>query len=187
MGKTSYLEDLATKLKALIVKTLTQTGKINLTEDPTIQKKDIIEYDRRMRVSGLEKFNGPGFTGGISFYRSAKEKEERKGAGALAIFVEEEFSENLLKALGHSGLDDESDEGLAAKCAQYCKQLAEQFRQEIATQGYRDLVLSEPLGGRNTIAQGLDFSFDQYDKYEINLTIKGKKVLVAELTMGPPK
>ena len=183
----SYLEELAGVLKEVVQKMTARTGKINFTGDPKIERRDIIEYQRRMRVSGLEKFNKPAYVSGVSYFRTSKDQEEHKSCGALVLYIEEEFMETLLKALGHTTIDEDTEEALAKKCGEFCLTLAEQFKNEISSQGYNGLVSSEPVSFRNSIPLGLDFSYDQYDKYEVSFSIKNFRVLVAEVTMGGRK
>ena len=187
MTKISYLEELAGTLKEVIQKNLTKTGKITFSEEPKIIKKDIIEYDHRMRVSGLEKFNAPAYVAGISYYRSPKDQEEHNACGAIVLYVEEQYVEILLKALGQTGIDDENEEMLSKKCGEFCSIVGEEFTTAVSGQGYNDLVAAVPISFRNTIQDGIDFSYTQYEKYEISFLIKAKKIMVAEITITPRK
>ena len=184
-AKISYLEELAGIFKGVILKSIGKTGKINLTEEPKLAAKDIIEYDHRLRVSGLEKFNAPAYVSAVSYYKTSKDKEEHNACGAVVLYIEEQFVEILLKALGHGGIDDEQEDLINTKCGEFCVSLAGDFKNEISSQGYGDLICSEPLTGRNSIVEGIDFSYSQYEKYEISFTLKGKRILVAEVTMEP--
>lgn len=185
--QSSHLDEISNLLKSVIQKAILKTGKINLTDEPKTEKKDIIEYDRKMRASGLEKFNAPAYVSAVSFYKSQKELETHMACGAFILMIADEFTENLMKALNHSGIDDAPEEEIAQKCGEFLKTLAEQFKEDLGSAGYRNLVVSEPVNGRNELPFGVEFSYDQYEKSEISFTLKTAKILVAEVTMTAKK
>ena len=67
------LKNLAGTLAEVVEKSFRGATPVNFSDKPAIEIRDIIEYDGRMRVSGMEIFNGPTYISAVNFYRSAKE------------------------------------------------------------------------------------------------------------------
>ena len=163
------------------------TPPVLFSEKPVIQERDIIEYHGKMRVSGMEIFNGPTYISAVNFYPSAKDQQENKACGAVVMYLEEGNSEILLKALGQKNIDEDDNQAILNSCADGCKIISERFKTELTAKGYGDLFLSAPKNYHNYVPPGIDFSLDQYKKYELNFLIKGRKVLAVDLTMAPIK
>lgn len=180
--KESALKNMATKLAGIVEKTFkSATPPINLAENPLVVERYIIEYEGRMRVSGMEIFNGPTFISAINFYRSSKEQEENKACGAIVIYFEAENTEPFLRALGHKNIDEDDVQTVLNACGAVCKTIAERFKSEM---GFSDLILSAPKSFHNYVPSGIDFSYDQYQKFEISFFIKAQKILAVDLTMS---
>ena len=107
--RNTRLKNLATSLHGVIDRTLLSKGGLSYTHEPEITEKDIIEYASRMRISGMEKFNGPCFISIVNFYNSPEDKEKKRNAkGAFVLFLEENNATKLLKTLARA----DSDEGV---------------------------------------------------------------------------
>ena len=181
--QVSYLEEMAVLLKNLVEKILLESEKIIFTGESTVERKDLIEYDRRMRASGTDKFNYPAFVAAVNYYRNEREKMQHNACGALILYIRASAVDSILKNMGIRKYDDENEEEVAGKCADICLSLAEKFNKELMGAGYRELVLSQAIGAKNSIMQGVEFSYDQYDRYEIGFSQSKEKVMVLDLTM----
>ena len=53
---------------------------------PVVVEKEIIEYDSRMRVFPLEKFNGPAYVSFVNYYLSGKDLQTNNAVGAFIFF-----------------------------------------------------------------------------------------------------
>ena len=179
------LKNLAGTLAEIVEKSFQGAFPVNFSDKPAIEVRDIIEYDGRMRVSGMEIFNGPTYISAVNFYRSAKEQAEGKACGAIVIYLKEGQLEALLKGAGFKGVDDEDGQSVMNACAELSKTIAVNFKNELKGKGYSELILSSAKSYQNNVPSGIDFSFDQYQKYEISFSIKGEKSLAADLTLSP--
>ena len=171
-------------LKNVVDRTFQQSGKITFSEEPTIERKDIIEYDHRMRASGLDKFNYPAFVAAVNFYKTQKDEQEHNACGAVVFYIKASMVEQILKAVGIRGFDEDEDESVAGKCAEFCLALTEEFKKELMNAGYANLIMSQPICAKNNIFQGVEFSYDQYDRFELSYSHSKQKVLVLDLTMA---
>lgn len=180
-AQRSDLKQLAENLAETVEKVFRGPVPLQFSEKPAIVARDIIEYDGRMRVSGMELFNGPTFISAVNFYKSSKEQQEGKSAGAIVVYLKEDQSEVVLKAAGHKSVEDDDGNSAMTGCGELCKIIAENFKQQLSS----DIILSAPKNYHNYVPSGIDFSFDQYTKYEISFLIKGEKCLAVDLTLTP--
>jgi hypothetical protein len=157
---------------------------IAATEPPQAKDLDIVEYEGRMKVSGMEKFEAPCYISVINFYLSTADMERHKPKGALVLYVEFEHASKLFNSLGFRVPDDEDDVSMMSSCGAFCTQLAEDFKKELLAAGYSDLVLSKPQNAKNKMMTGAEFSADQNRKHEISFFYWKHKALVVELTMA---
>ncbi len=167
--------------KALFVKMC----KANFSEPPTMVRKDILEYNGRMRVSGMEKFNGPTYISFINFYKTTKDMQDHKACGAVILYIEDYSVDKMLKALGFSGFDDEDEKAVADICGQFCSMIGDAFRSDLLSKGFIDLIISPPANYRNIVPAGVEFSFDQYEKHELSFSFWNQKVVVVDFSLCP--
>lgn len=158
-----------------------RSSKLAQSDPPTTKSQNIIEYQGRMSVTAMEKFNGPTYISGVSFYLNAQDKDKRRAKGAVVLYVEASNAEKLLRGVGYSAGDDEEDEELLASCAKLCTALAEGLKQGL---GISSLILSAPVSEKNSLPGGIEFSADQSEKQEISFYFWKKKALVVDLTMA---
>ena len=59
--KSPYLTTYTEILRDVFTRLIQKYNKIQVSKDPEILKRDIVEYNKKMRVSALEKFNAPGY------------------------------------------------------------------------------------------------------------------------------
>ncbi len=177
------LKILAEALAEAISKTFEEKGSLRLHKS-SLERRDIIEYNGKMRISGLEKFNNPAIISFVNYYLSEQDQKKQNALGALIIFVLESQVISLLNKLGYPKVDEDNEEALQASCGQLCHDFGTAFKSKLAGMGYTDPVMSAPQNFRNNIPQGINFCFKEYDKFEIGFALEDQKLLVAEMTMG---
>ena len=158
---------------------------LEFEDQPEFEKKEIIEYNSRMRAFGLDKFDGPCYVSAVYFYLNEKDHAAKRANGALAIFIEESVVQKLIHALGHRGVDEEDKTIALDTCGKFAAQVAAQFRTELRNFGYIDIVAAAPKTYVNDVPEGLDFNFDEVKYYELSFYLKKEKALVVNITMGP--
>jgi len=176
---------IATTLQGSVESLFAAMSKVPFSQDPEISEKDIIEYNSRMRVFGLEKFNGPCFVASCSFYLSEENLKNHAAHGTVVIYLEEDMSTQLLKTLGYKDFNENDEESVLNVCGEFCTALSEQFKNDLQKIGYKDFKISEPLKYKNSISEGVEFNYDQYKMHEISFFMWKQKVLVCDVTMAP--
>ncbi|MFH1359854.1 MAG: hypothetical protein ABIJ41_02320 [Candidatus Omnitrophota bacterium] len=161
-----------------------ERGEIKFSKDPEIVKKDIIEYQGRMRTDGMEKFNSPTYVSFLNYFANKADMEKKKALGALVLYVEQNFMAPLMKKLKYPAVNDEDEEALKDSCGTLCNLIGGRFKSEISCQGYAELEMSHFYTYRNSASDGVAFCFSEYEKYEISFTIDNEKRVVVEMTMG---
>ena len=177
------LERQAKILKEVTEALFKEAERCQLDGELTTVKKDIIEYNKRLHTNGLEKFNSPSYLAAVSYFRTPDDMAKEKAVGAFLLYIEGEECFNILRAHGYKAEDDEDQDQIAAKCAEFCKKLGERLKNALAAAGFADLVMSEPLFGRNQLSQGPLFSLDQYSMMELSGSILKAKRIVLNLTL----
>jgi hypothetical protein len=164
--------------------TFGRISKVAPSDPPTAKLQHLIEYQGRMSVTAMEKFNGPTYISGVSFYLSSQDKDKHRAVGAMALYIEASNAEKLLKAFGYSVGDDEEDEEVLNACGKVCVVLAEGLKKELAKLKYPDLILSVPVSEKNSLADGIESGANQMEKQEISFFFWKKKVLVVDLVLS---
>ena len=160
------------------------SGKIVSSDEPTHKSQNIIEYQGRMSVTGMDKFNGPTYIAGVGFYLNDQDREKHRAKGAIVIYLEASNTERILRGFGHPVSDDDEDEETLTACGKICTTLADTFKESLSQAGYPALVLSSPVVNKNSLSEGIDFSADQTQKQEISFYFWKKKAFVVDLTMA---
>ncbi len=176
---------IATTLMGCVQETFEKMCHVSFSQTPEFHAKEIIEYDSRMRIFGLEKFNGPCYMSFLNFYFNQKDFEAKKCCGVMVLYIEEEAAEKLVRALGQSGLDAEDPEIILDTCGEFCNVIAGQFKNELRSFGYMDLVISAPLKYHNIIPEGVDFPYSEHKQYELMFYLWKQKVVVVDMVMAP--
>lgn len=182
--KEDQLYTLAVILSGSIRKLFEGRG-LRFSSNPTIKKKPIVEFMRRMRVFGMEKFNNPAFVATINYYLSTKEMGKNAVWGLIAIYVEQDYLDKMVDDLQYPNVDEENIEDMKDACGAICNLIGGQFKIDLTKLGYINLEMSHFSSYRNSSLSGVEFYNKVREKYEIDFYIKGEKRLVAEITMGP--
>ncbi len=178
---------------SLIEKTLIETitasfkskSNLNFSQDPDSSEKNVIEYNSRMRVFGLEKFDGPCFLSAVSFYASQKHLEDHDPCGVIVVFLDEEAVLKIMKGFGNMTRADD-EETLMVGCGEFCKLIAGDFQNAIGSLGYRNLVVSSPINYKNDAPEGIEFPYSEYKFHEANFYLWKKKTMVVNVVLAPP-
>lgn len=182
--KNFDVQVLNTTLMGCIEDILGKMSGVAPTEPPQVRTLDIIEYDGRMRVTGMEKFNAPSYVSVVNYYLNPADLERHKAKGALVVFVDAENAGKLFKSLGFFVPDDEDEVSMMDACGELCNLLGGSFKNEISNLGYLDMSMSAPNNYRNTVMQGVEFSQDQTSKQEFSFFYWKRKAIVVEVTMA---
>ena len=184
MGKGLDPQVLTGAFMAAMGQMLEKMGAISPSEEPKIEESEIIEYDGKMRVSGMEKFNNSSFLSVVNFYLNQGDMQRQKPKGALVLFFEAENTSKFLKAFGMRFADDEDDKSLMDACGQVCEAVAAEFKTELTRKGFVDLVVSKPRNYKNNVIEGIDYSQDQKTKQTVSFFYFKTKAIVGDLTMA---
>jgi len=176
---------IATTLMGCVQDTFEKMCHVTLSKPPEFIEKDIIEYGSRMRVFGPEKFNGSCYIAAINFYLNQQKFKEDDSCGVMVLYIQDETTGKLMKALGQPGLDEDDEETLLDTCGEFCNVIAGQFKNELRSFGYIDLVISAPLKYKNDIPEGVNFKYSEYKLYELSFHIWKEKLIVVDATMSP--
>lgn len=174
-----------TAMMSVMEAALAKMSGIVSTEQPQVVEKEVIEYENRLRVTGMEKFNAPSFISVINFYLSQADMDRHKGAkGAMIFYVDSENSGKLFKALGFPTNDDEDDISMMNSCGEVCNVVGKGFKDELVKAGYVDLFMSPAHNYKNSILEGVEFSTDQTTMHEFCFFYWKRKSIVVELTLA---
>ncbi len=152
--------------------------------EPVVAEKDIIEFESRMRLFPMEKFNGPCYIGVINYYLAEKDMNEGRAVGTFVFYIKEECAERLLKAFNRSIKDAEHEEILLDVVGEFAQIIAKDVKNDLADMGYADLLISSPQKYKNHVLDGAPFDYELYQKQEITFSFWGQKSVVLDVCMG---
>ncbi|MFA5089033.1 MAG: hypothetical protein WC552_08405 [Candidatus Omnitrophota bacterium] len=155
-----------------------------IAEKPVIEKKNLMEYEGKMRVVGMDAFNEPTYIVTVSFYLSAKAQASHLSCGAFVFYLKQAGAEDLLKSLGYREAEEENEPSMLKGCGEFCKTLVQKFIASLREKGYVELLASPPEAYRNSVPFGIDFSLDQFELGRTIFSLKGSKTMVVDITMG---
>ena len=162
-----------------------ERGEISFSQKPKLERKQIIEYDGKIRANGIERFNGEvTYVSAVNFYASAADLQKKKTLGALIVYVEKSYLAKLMKLLQYPPIDDEIEQALLDSIGTLCNIAAGRFKSEIQSAGYADLEMSHFINYRNNAIVGIDFCRSEYDYYEMDCYIDGIKRVCFDMTIG---
>lgn len=171
-------------LKGVVDQVLSKMSGVVPTSSPESKEIDILEYEGRMRVVGMEKFNAPSFIATVNYYLTEKDSESHKAKGAMVVYVDSENAGKFFKTLGFTVPDDEDDESMMNACGELCNLLGGGFKNELSGLGYADMYMSSPSSYKNSVTEGIEYSQDQNKKYELSFYYWKRRALIIEVTMG---
>lgn len=184
MSKEFDVQVLNTTLMGCMEDILGKMSGVAATDQPQVRTIDIIEYEGRMRVTGMEKFNAPSYVSVINYYLNQADLEKHRAKGSMVVFVDAENAGKLFKSLGFYVSDDEDEASMMDACGELCNLLGGSFKNELSNMGFVDMSMSAPSNYRNTVMQGVEYSQDQQTKQEFSFFYWKRKAIVVEVTMA---
>ncbi|MFT7538975.1 MAG: two-component system chemotaxis response regulator CheY, partial [Lysobacterales bacterium] len=169
-----------TKIFKRVLKSRTN---FKFSSEPYLERVPIIEFRKRMRVWGLEKFKNTTYLATINFFRTEKDRAEDVAVGALVLYIGEEYVLYLLRRLGYPDIEEEPEE-MEEACGTLLNLVAGNFKTGLVQLGYEVPIMSHFTTGRNEMAGGVAYEGTQIEKYEISIELSGTKTMVLDLTMG---
>ncbi|MCA9401611.1 MAG: chemotaxis protein CheX, partial [Candidatus Omnitrophica bacterium] len=152
---------LSTSIMSVVDETFKTMCNLSFTSEPKFGESEIIEYESRMRVFGLEKFNGPCYVTVINFFLDDKKLQQEDPCGTMVVYFEEDCASKILKALGYQIFNEDDEETVMDNCGEFCNVIAGNFKNELVNLGYKELVINAPLKYRNDIPEGVIFPYDE--------------------------
>jgi hypothetical protein len=180
----SDLEVFALCLVIAIKKVLEQQANLIVSREPVLHKRAVIQFQKRMRVDALEKFNERTVFSTVHFYRDKAAMEKGVALGNIIVYIPVNNIVKLFEKLNYPPVDEDDDAAVLDASGTLVNLFAGAFVKDMAARGYGFLVMSHFESYINVALNGIDFSSDQEYKYEIDFEIRGQRVFVVELTMG---
>lgn len=175
---------IATTIMGVVQDTFEKMCHASFSKPPEFVEKKIIEYNSKMRVFGLEKFNGPCYASVINFYVNLHYQEKKETCGTFVLYVEEDIALRMLKELGYTGFNEEDEDLIKDSCGEFGNVIAGNFKNELKEIGYSDLIISAPTTYKNDIPDGVDFPYSQDKLCEIGFYLWKEKAIVIDMTMA---
>ncbi len=145
--------------------------------------KETLEYEDRMRVNGMDKFDAPSFISAVSLYANAADMQRDKAKGAVALYMNAEFADKIYKSIGYTIPYDEDDETMLKLGAEFCQAIVKGVMARITSAGYAELTVSQPAVAKNSIQHGVAFSPDQHEHQEVSFFYFKNKAIVVEISL----
>jgi len=171
-------------LVVAVEKMLRMKGGLVLSAEPHVIRKKIVQFGKRMRIDGLEKFGERTVFSSVNFYIDKERMEDKQAIGSLIIYLPISYIDRLLRMMEYPHIEEEDDEAVLDGCGTVTNLIAGYFVKELKGLGYIHLEMSHFESYINTSLNGIEFSAEQEWKYEITFEISGAKKMVAELTLG---
>ena len=181
--ESTSAQNIATSCIKVVEELFKSKPNVTFTKEAEFVQRDIIEYNSRMRIFGMEKFNGPCFISVINYYLTEVDLKAHKACGAVVLYIEESCAGKLLKSLGYKGFDDEDNDSVMKICGEFCTSLTDEYKKELSSLGYKDLASSTPSNFYNGVPDGVEFNYDEYVKYEMSFFLWKQKAIVLDITM----
>jgi hypothetical protein len=171
-------------LATAVKKMLNVKGGIYLSAEPDVLQKPIVEFSRRMRIDGLEKFGDRTVISAVKFYRDEGYMNRDEPVGVVIVYIPVTYIARLLKMLEYPLIDEDDDELVLDACGTIVNLIAGYFIKEISGLGYVHLQMSHFESYINSALNGIAFAVSEEVKYEINFEINSQKRIVVEFSLG---
>ena len=186
-GSNQDLFALSTILVSAVKMMLNQKGDIYLSKEPEVRKKEIVQFAHRMRVDGLEKFNGRTLIAALNFYIDKEHLGHNNALGALIVYIPEDYIARLMWLLDYGRIDEDDEQEVLDACGTVTNLIAGYFIKELRGHGYVHLEMGHFITFINSPLNGIDFHSQEDVKHEMEFFIREEKRMVLELTMGHVK
>jgi len=177
-----YLQGLM--LAEVVKRILVRKAEIEISSKPSFVLQPVTEFMKRMRVSGLSKFDGRVYMSSINYFVDQAQLEKNKAIGTIVIYVPEIHAVKLLNRIGYPVKDEGDEEGIEDACGSLCNLIAGNFKSGLTQLGYQELVMSHFSVFQNEVINGLPYCNERPQVYEIGFPIQGVKKIAVDLNMG---
>lgn len=162
----------------------TQLCHAAFSAEPVVVEKDIIEYDGRMRLSPMEKFNAPAYVAAVNYHLSEQHLQAHDVAGTFILYVKEDMVEKLFKAFGQPASASEDEAKCLDAVGRLCDILAGDLKNKIAGLGLAELAVSAPVKYKNAVPGGVPFDYNLFKEQELSFSFWKEKCIVIEVCLG---
>ncbi len=176
---------MALALAAAVKKVFYEKSEQKFSSEPTIEKRAIIQFVNRMRIDAMEKFNTTTFLSVIHYYKDNAALKNNEPIGLIIVYIERTFVPEMLRLFKYPYIDYDDDDEVLDGIGAISNLIAGYFKKELARLGYADLEMSHFRTAINSVLDGVEYSKDQTDKFEISFEIDDKKRMVVEMLMSP--
>ncbi len=184
MAKKFDNQVLNTMIMGVVEDTFKQMCHVSFTADPVVVEQDIIEYDGKMRVFPMDKFNGPAYVAVVNYYLSKQDLLAQIPVGTFVLYLKEEVIEKLFKAFGRPASEAEDEANCLDVVGEMCNVIAGNVKNELMTVDFVDLMLSSPSKYKNVVPQGVPFDYNLFKKQEMTFFFWKEKCVVIEACLG---
>ena len=184
MAKKFDNQVLNTMIMGVVEDTFKQMCHVAFSAEPVVVERDIIEYDGRMRLSPMEKFNGPAYVAVVNYYLSQKHLDAHDAVGTFVLYVKEDMVEKLFKAFGRPASEAEDEANCLDIIGELCNIIGGNFKNELLTLDFIDLTLSSPYKYKNVVPDGAQFDYNLFKKQEISFSFWKERCVVVEACIG---
>ncbi len=178
-GESSFT--LALALSAAMKKIFYDKSKTTFSDEPKMEKKLITQFAHKMRVDAMEKFNTTTVFSVLQFAANDEDLERQEFMVTLIIYVEQKFLPEFLRLMQYPYIDSDDDDECKDGCGTLANVIAGQYKRELATLGYKDLMMSPFDSYINSAPNGVGIPQELTEKYEISFDVEGTKRLVIEM------
>ena len=172
---------LALALTAAVKKIFYEKSEMTFSNEPTLEKKPVILYFNEMRIDGMEKFNSTTVFSVIDFAATEEGLEKLQFLITIVVYLEKNFLPEFLRLLQYPYIDSDDEEEVKDGCGTFVNLIAGQYKKEMASMGYKDVLMSTFDSYINTAVDGVHIPKGATEKYEINFEIDGTKRLAVEM------
>jgi hypothetical protein len=184
MAKKFDNQVLNTMIMGVVEDTFKQMCKVSFSSEPVVVEKDIIEYDGRMRLFPMEKFNAPAYVGVVNYYLSKKHLDAKDAVGTFVIYIKEDMIERFVKAFGRPASEAEDEAVCLDVVGELCNIIGGGFKDELLNLDFINLTLSLPFKYKNAVPDGVPFDYNLFKKQELSFSFWKEKCVVVEMCLG---
>ena len=176
---------LALALTVAVKKIFYAKSKLKFSDEPVLEKRNIIKYYDTMRVDAMEKFNEATIFSVIEFASSDEALKRQEYIVTLVVFLSKEFLADFLSLMQYPYIDFDDDFELQDGCGTLVNLIAGHYKREMAALKYKDLAMTSFESYINSAARGIAIPQGATYKYEISFEIESVKRLVVEVVLSP--
>jgi len=169
-------KDLVRSLKRAIYKTFFIMCKYSIEGEPTVEKKDIIQWMQRYNVVKPVEY----LYASVMTFRYGAKKSVYSVDGIIVVYYPEDVADFIFKYINvaSEGVDDIVD-----ACGEFCNIIAGGFKVELVEAGYEELDISVPVTFYGEVNELFEYRGDK--QLEITYRKEGELFLMTDLAIDP--